>query len=124
MKKWLIAIVTLACVSGWTGCTTPTTPDPEPPGRTDENGTVEQTTIFYLTGTQLSRYFRANILDAMSVIDPQSLGESQRVMAFFESKRNEGTILELHYDTELEKCVADTVRDSKSYRAKDDIIDV
>ncbi|MDE7070050.1 MAG: clostripain family protease [Alistipes sp.] len=58
--------------------------------------TADQTLLFYLTGTDLSAYFRQNIDAMMSAIDRDILYDS-RVLVFVEGQKNRPTILELNY---------------------------
>lgn len=73
-------------------CSKEETPRPDPP-RPER---AEQTLLFYLTGTDLSSYFRKNIDDMMTAIDRNILGES-RVLVFVEGEKNRPAILELRY---------------------------
>lgn len=73
-------------------CSKEETPGPEPP----RPETADQTLLFYLTGTDLSAYFRKNIDDMMTAIDRGILYDS-RVLVFVEGQKNRPTILELRY---------------------------
>ena len=70
---------------------------------------ADQTIMIYLTGTDLSSYYNANIRAAMSVIDRDRLHNS-RLLVFLEPKRDQGAVLELFYSPQQERCVADTLQ--------------
>ncbi len=74
---------------------------------TVEPTTTPQTTLMYMTGTDLSYYFNQNITAIKTAVTQNSLGEG-RFLIFKHSSSTEGSLIEYKYESGA--CVADTLK--------------